>query len=172
VLNIDQKKQILDQIGAYEKKFKIGKIEIPLGEKKFELEIDEFVANPEIMNSGLQVVDYLGKNPGLVKGKVVTDMGTGSGIIGIAAGLLEANKVFMPDIDNRAVKNANKNIQSLGLQKFCETFQSDLFENFYNKEKSDVQIFNHPFFAEKPIEGKDWTQMMLGGTSLIAEYFK
>lgn len=172
MLNPEQQKQVSSQIEAYERKFKVGKAEIPLGERKFELEIDEFVANPEIMNSGVQVVEYLAQKPELIKGKIVTDMGTGSGIIGVAAGLLEARKVFMPDIDGRAVRNAAKNIQNLKLQKICEAFQSDLFQNFGEREKSDVQIFNHPFFTEQPLSGKGWTQMMLGGTDLIAKYFE
>ncbi|MFZ5365389.1 MAG: 50S ribosomal protein L11 methyltransferase [Patescibacteria group bacterium] len=172
MMNSEQQKQVSGQIEAYEQKFKVGKIEIPLGDKKFELEIDEFVANPEIMNSGVQVVEYLAQKPELIKGKTVTDMGTGSGIIGVAAGLLEARKVFMPDIDERAVRNATKNIQNLRLQGICDAFQSDLFQNFDNKEKSEVQIFNHPFFAEQPVKGKDWTRMMLGGTDLIAKYFE
>src|SRR3989344_2423693 len=133
MLNPEQHKQISDQIEAYEKRFKVGRVEIPLGDKKFGLEVNEFVANPEIMNSGVQVVEYLVQKPELIKGKIVTDMGTGSGIIGIAAGLLEARKVFMPDVDERAICNAVKNIQSSKLQEVCEAFQSDLFQNFGDK---------------------------------------
>ncbi len=172
MLNPAQKNQIESQIEAYEKQDKIGRIKIPLARKEFELEIDPFVANPEIMNAGVRVVEYLSLKPEVVKGKIVTDMGTGSGMLGIASGLLGARKVFMPDIDGRAVTNARKNVETLKLSDICDVFQSDLFSNFGDRQKADVQIFNHPFFADSPVEGKEWTQMMLGGTELIGKYLE
>jgi len=172
MLNPEQDKQVSNQIEAYERKFKVGLTKIPLGSRNFELEVDEFVANPEIMNSGIQIVEYLAVRPEIVENKIVTDMGTGSGIIGISSALLKAKKVFMPDIDDRAVMNAVKNINRLSLGEVCESFQSDLFDKFGDREKADVQIFNHPFFSEQPVSGKDWTRMMFGGTELVAKYFE
>ena len=97
-------------------------------------------------------------------------MGTGSGIIGISAALLGARKAYMADIDPRAVENAKKNIAKYRLENKCNVFQSDLFSEFNYRELSDVQIFNHPYFAAEPVKGKEWTRMMLGGTKLIADY--
>ena len=172
MLNPEQQKQTARQIEAYEREASARVVSVPFGEKALELNVEQFVANPEIMNSGIQVVEYLQKNPDLVKGRVVTDMGTGCGIIGIASGLLGAQEVLMPDVDERAVKNALENIERLNMGGVCETFQSDLFNNFAGKPKSDVQIFNHPFFSVPPVEGKEWTRMMFGGTGLIARYFE
>ncbi|MBI5389497.1 50S ribosomal protein L11 methyltransferase [Candidatus Woesearchaeota archaeon] len=122
------------------------------------------------MNSGVQLATYIAQHPELVSGKVVTDMGTGCGIQGIVAALLGAQKVYMADIDMGAVANAQLNVIHHDLEKKCEVFQGDLFANYGTRPKSQVQIFNHPYFSAEPIAGKDWTRMMLGGTELLGRY--
>lgn len=171
MLTPEQQAQIARQIEAYEHMVGSGTLTIPFGTGALELDVEPFVASPEIMNSGVQVVEYLVQHPELVKGKIVTDMGTGTGIIGVAAGKLEAKRVFMPDIDERAVLNAQINIQKHRLQEICEALESDLFSAYGDRPASEVQIFNHPFFSEQPVEGKPWTRMMLGGTELLGRYF-
>lgn len=171
-LNPNQEEQIRRQIEAYEKQEGTEPVRIPFGASDLELQIDQYVANPNIMNSGIQIVKYLLENPYLVKDKVATDMGTGSGIIGIAAAKLGARRVYMADIDEKAVRNAETNAVANGLEDICDVFPSDLFGNYDAREKSEVQIFAHPFFAGEPVKDKDWTRMMLGGTELIAQYFE
>ena len=171
MLNPEQRAQIERQMAAYEQQEGIRHITVPLGSEELDLEVDALVANPEIMNSGVQVIRYLAERPELVRGKIVTDMGTGSGIIGLAAAKIEAARVFMIDVDEAAVKNARRNVERLGLAT-CEVLQGDLFSSYGDRPKSQVHIFNHPFFSENPIEGKPWTQMMLGGEALIERYLK
>lgn len=171
-LSRKQKEQIEKQIQEYERQEGTKVVEVPFGEDKLELEVDQFVANPDIMNSGVQIVKYLVEKPYLVRGKVVTDIGTGCGIIGVAAALLGARKVYLLDVDEKAVENAKRNVSKFGLDKICECFQSDLFKRYDSREKSEVMIFNHPFFAGEPIKDKEWTRMMLGGTELIERYFR
>lgn len=172
MLRPEQSLQISRQIEAYENNYGVGLVKVPFGEQTINLKVDKYVANPEIMNSGIQLINFLAARPDLVKGKIVTDMGTGCGIIGLAAGLIGAESVFMPDIDERAVKNAQVNISALKLEKNCEAFQSDLFSNYGDRPPSDIQVFNHPFFAAPPLKDKDWTRMMLGGTQLLGRYFE
>ena len=174
MLNTEQQLQIHRQIEAYEREGKKGslRVAVPLRSRSFLLEVKPFVANPTIMNSGLQVVEFLAARPELVKGKAVTDMGTGSGIIGIAAALLGASFVLMPDKDRQAVSCAEKNIKINGLVGCCLAFWSDLFSSLQDLQAADVQIFNHPFFAAEPIPDKPWTAMMLGGTELLGSYFE
>ena len=167
-----QKKQLQRQIELYEKQKGVSFVSIPFRRGKLKLTIDRFVANPAIMNSGIQVVQFLVSNPYLVRGKIVTDMGTGCGIIGIAAAKLGARKVYMPDIDPSAIENAKRNIALHHLKKVCESYPSNLFSKQANRKKADVQIFNHPFFTGKPIKGKEWTRMMLSETSLLDKYFE
>jgi len=170
MLTKEQKNQIDLQINAYENQITPAIVKVEVNE--LELIIDPYVANPNIMNSGVQIVQYLCNNSHIVKGKVVTDMGTGCGIIGISAALLGAKKVDMIDIDQRAVKNAEKNISKYNLKNKCAVFRSDLFNEFNSEELADVQIFNHPYFPVEPIKGKKWTRMMFGGASLMANYFE
>lgn len=172
MLNSKQLKQVQRQIVAHEKRQRVDRIAIPIRTEKYIIEIDPFVANPRIMNSGLQMVQYLLERPHLVNGKKVIDMGTGCGILGIVAGLLGARKVFMIDISETAVANAKRNIRKLGLGHCCEAFRSNLFSAYSNRTKADMVIFNHPFFAARPAKRKPWTRMMLGGTTLLATFLK
>lgn len=172
MLNNKQRKQVQRQIAAYEKRQYVDRIAIPIRTKKYIIEIDPFVANPRIMNSGLQMVQYLLERPGLVNGKTVMDMGTGCGILGVVAGLLGARKVRMIDVSETAVANAKRNIQMLSVGHICEAFYSNLFSAYDKRAKADVIIFNHPFFAERPGKKKPWTRMMLGDTTLLATFLK
>ncbi|MBI2549499.1 50S ribosomal protein L11 methyltransferase [Candidatus Woesearchaeota archaeon] len=166
-----QEEQVRKQITAYEQQHQTETIVLPLRGGTLLLDVDPYVANPMIMNSGMQMVNYLCDFLDLVRDKRVTDMGTGSGIVGIAAALLGARKVYMPDIDERAVNNARRNVRSNSLDHICDVFQSDLFQHYGERPLSEVHIFNHPFFAADPVAGKDWTRMMLGGTELLGQYF-
>lgn len=170
MLKPEQQAQVIKQIQAYEMNPVRKSLEIPLGEQMFTLVVEPFVASPDIMNSSVQIVKHLAENPQLIKDKVVVDMGTGSGILGVASALLGAQHVYLADIDQRAVKNAMQNVENLHLRN-CTIFQSDLF-NAFPTLRADVQIFNHPYFFEDPILGKDWTQMMLGGKKLLGQYFQ
>ena len=58
--------------------------------------------------------------------KTVIDVGTGSGILGIAAAKLGAPKVFMSDIDYVAVKTAAHNCEMNGVADKCEVCLNDL----------------------------------------------
>ena len=60
--------------------------------------------------------------------KTVIDVGTGSGILGIAAAKLGAKKVFMTDIDYVAVKTASHNAEMNGVKEKCEVCLNDLLK--------------------------------------------
>jgi len=172
ILSDNQRMQVQKQISAYEFVSEPTKISIPFDASVLDLIVDPKVASPDIMNSGVQVVKFLAEHPELVRGKVVVDMGTGCGILGVTASLLGAERVMLADIDQAAVSNALKNIELHDLGDNTEAFQSDLFNGFSGKPLADVQIFNHPFFAGEPEPGKEWTRMMLGGTELLGRYFE
>lgn len=161
------------QIAAYLKQSQSGTDEFSfsVGKREIVLEIPPFVANPRIMNSGLQVVRLLEARPWLVRNKRVVDMGTGSGIIGISASLLGAHMSYMSDIDEHAVDCARLNIKKNNLPR-CAVFWSNLFLGYNSSTGFDVQIFNHPFFTADPLLDKPWTRMMCGGTDLIGRYFE
>lgn len=56
----------------------------------------------------------------------VIDVGTGSGILGIAAAKLGAKRVFMTDIDYVAVKTASHNCEMNGVKDKCEVCLNNL----------------------------------------------
>jgi 16S rRNA G1207 methylase RsmC len=173
MLNELQKKQIDNQIASYEKYSTPRTVKVLIGNgRDFDLTVDPLVASPDIMNSGTQVAKYLFENPQLVQGKIVYDIGTGAGILGIAAGLLGASRVVMTDVEPRCIENTQKNIRLHGLEGICTVFQSDLFKSFSNQQKADLQIFNHPYFADGAVANKPWSNMMLAEPKLFKEYLK
>ena len=60
--------------------------------------------------------------------ETVIDVGTGSGILGIAAAKLGAKRVFMTDIDYVAVKTAAHNAEMNGVKSVCEVCLNDLLK--------------------------------------------
>ena len=61
--------------------------------------------------------------------KKVIDVGTGSGILGIACALLGASSVYMTDIDQKAVDVAKLNVEKNNTQKVCKVECTDLIDN-------------------------------------------
>ena len=59
----------------------------------------------------------------------VIDVGTGSGILGIAAAKLGAKKVVMTDIDYVAVKSAKHNAEINGVADKCEVDLNNLLDD-------------------------------------------
>ncbi len=82
---------------------------------------------------------------GDIKGRVIADLGCGTGILGIGCLLLGAKKVYFVDSDKEALAAAASNIDSLGLKKY-EVINSDIGKI---KLKADVVIQNPPFGTKK-----------------------
>lgn len=72
-------------------------------------------------------------------GSVVLDVGTGSGILGIAAARLNAKKVVMTDIDECSVKAAKDNLELNGV-KNAEVYLKNLLDD--NTVKGDIIVAN------------------------------
>jgi len=73
---------------------------------------------------------------------VVIDVGSGSGILSIAARLLQAKHVYSYDLDQVAV---NSTINNRDLNNFTETItvtQNDLLKDIHHEEKVDVIVAN------------------------------
>jgi predicted nicotinamide N-methyase len=65
--------------------------------------------------SGQVLAQFILAHPETVKGKVVVDVGSGSGIVAIAAALSGAKQVYACDIDNDALDAINANAQENGV---------------------------------------------------------
>ncbi len=74
------------------------------------------------------------------KDDVVIDVGTGSGVLSIAAAMLGAKKVTALDLDEVAVESAKMNIKLNKVHSVVNTFQNNLLEGI--EESADVIVAN------------------------------
>ena len=81
----------------------------------------------------------------------VCDLGCGSGVLACGAALLDAEEVFGVDIDPEAIRIADKNAVSLGLD--ITWIQGDIRE--VRLPECDTVIMNPPFGAQKGQEHAD-----------------
>lgn len=75
-----------------------------------------------------------------VKNKSVIDVGTGSGILGIASVLSGADNAYMCDIDSTAVDTAKENAKLNGVSGKCVIERADLLEK--SGKKGDIVFAN------------------------------
>ncbi len=81
---------------------------------------------------------------GDIAGKTVVDLGCGTGILGIGASLLGAERVIGVDADERAIAVATRNAEALGAT--VEWVKSDV-GSF--RAEADTVVMNPPFGAQK-----------------------
>lgn len=164
-----QKKQVALQLKAHGHALYKTDIEIAGGLVLKDFAVLSNVLRPEVM-SALQLAQWLCLNNGLYAGKIVIDIGCGTGIQGIVAALCGAKQVICSDVSDDAVKNAILNIKNYKLQKKVKVVESDLFNKI--KQKADVIIFNHPFFSDGSMkEQLNADFAMLARGSLIHRFF-
>jgi putative methylase len=96
-----------------------------------------------------------------IDGKIIADLGCGTGVLGIGAILLGAEKVFFVDTDSGALEIAEDNASALGIEDKCAFINKDIkdidLETF--PEKIDCVLENPPFgtkekHADKPFLDK------------------
>jgi 16S rRNA G1207 methylase RsmC len=81
---------------------------------------------------------------------VVADVGCGYGPIGIYLALKNPNlKVYMLDVDKKAVYYSRKNVSRYGLENRVHVIQSDIFENIPPEIKLNAIYSNPPLKAGK-----------------------
>jgi len=107
--------------------------------------ISENVFNPKHYYTSKFMAKHINVKPG----DNVLDMGTGSGIQAIAAGLT-ASKVTAIDINPEAVKYAKDNVKANGLDKVVSVLEGDLFSPLKGTQRFDVILFTPPYMEGKP----------------------
>ncbi|RLF75750.1 DNA methylase [Thermococci archaeon] len=90
---------------------------------------------------------WLAHSMGEIEGKTIADLGAGTGVLGIGACLLGADKVYAVERDIEALEIAGENAKSLGLEGCMEFIESDVSEFSI---KVDTVVMNPPFGAQKP----------------------
>lgn len=83
-----------------------------------------------------------------IEGKVIADLGCGTGILGLSTLILGAEKVFFVDIDERSLAVAKDNLKTIEERLGIDLEEKAVFiaydvKNF--KEKADLVIQNPPF---------------------------
>jgi ribosomal protein L11 methyltransferase len=74
------------------------------------------------------------------QGKIVLDVGSGSGILSIGAAMLGASKVVGIDIDPEAVSVARENIRNNGVEGVAEVYSGDFHDGFI--KDADIIVSN------------------------------
>lgn len=90
---------------------------------------------------------WLAHSLGEVEGKTIADLGAGTGVLGIGAILLGAEKVYAVEKDRRALEIARENARSLGVEERIEFVNTDVSEF---SERVDAVIMNPPFGSQNP----------------------
>lgn len=83
---------------------------------------------------------------GDIEGKVIADLGAGTGILGIGCLLLGAKRVFFVENDEEALRIAQKNLQKWESESYLKgraTFCHQDISSF--KKRMDVVVTNPPF---------------------------
>lgn len=116
------------------KGFEIGKVRTKL---------EQYQTDSEI---AAEVIWFAGYN-GDISGKVIVDLGCGTGILGIGALVMGAEKVYFVDVDEKAIEIAKENLkfveEELGIKLGKSEFIVEDVGNF--KKKADVVLQNPPF---------------------------
>ncbi|MFH1770804.1 MAG: METTL5 family protein [archaeon] len=99
--------------------------------------LEQYPTDSEIAADVLWFADLNGD----IQGKIVADLGAGTGILGIGCLLLGARKVYFVEKDKEAIKVLKENLQSHGLKNH-EIISEDIV-NFHTKV--DVVVQNPPF---------------------------
>lgn len=111
--------------------------------------LEQYPTPPRIASEMLM----LAFNRGDIEGKIVHDLGCGTGILAIGAALLGAEKVIGVDVDPVSVEIARRNSKRLGVE--VEWIVSPIEEYF---GKGDTVLQNPPFGVRK--KGADMLFLM------------
>lgn len=103
-------------------------------------------------------------------GTTVLDIGTGSGVLGIAAVKLGAKKSVMTDIDQVAVLSAKHNAEINEVASKCEVWRSDLIEGV--SDIGDLAVANITAEILVRLTGDITRQLQRNGTLIMSGIIK
>lgn len=117
--------------------------------------------HPGFFRSGKFFAEYLLSQN--FAGKTILDMGTGSGILAIAAAQKGAT-VLAIDKNKAAIQCAKHNVSRNGLETKIRVLEGDYFDGLGKEEKFDVVLFNPPFLLGVP--QSEFDLALYGGVEL------
>lgn len=100
----------------------------------------------------------------------VVDVGTGSGILGISAAKLGANKVVMTDLDEVAVTAARHNVEVNEVENVCTVYNSNLLDGI--KIQGDIVVANITADVLKVLANDILSYVKRGGIIILSGILK
>jgi release factor glutamine methyltransferase len=114
----------------------------------FRFTVPPTVFHPSVFKTGEYFAEFIG---GLdLRGRRVADVGTGSGILALAAARAGASQVIALDINPNAAWAANANAGINGLGDRVAGVCSNLLSSLAARPLFDVIVSNPPYFAGEP----------------------
>ena len=114
----------------------------------FRLVVRPTVFHPRFFITSKFFAKFIGRLD--LTGKRVADVGTGTGILALAAARAGAANVVAIDINPNAVEAAAENARANGLEDRVTALRSDLLSEVAPGPAFDVILSNPPFFPDEP----------------------
>ena len=105
-----------------------------------------------------------------IEGKVVADLGCGTGLLGIGALLLGARMVYLIDLDKEALEIAKENLSRFSEIKGKAVFLNISIEDF--NEKADVVLQNPPFGTKKKHADREFLLKAFSMAKIVYSFHK
>lgn len=169
-MDLDQKIQFQKQINQHQHKDYETNIVLLQRYVLKGFKVNAGVLRPEKMMS-IWLARWLFFNNMLFAGKIVLDLGCGTGIQGIVMGLYGARRVLFSDKSEVAFENTKENIKKFGLAEISEVFCGDLLEKISRYPDVDLIVFNHPFFSDSTPD-EVLSGSMIESGKLIHKFFE
>ncbi len=146
-----------------------------------DFEVHKGVFRPDV-TSAIHLAQWLYQNRDSYPHHTVIDIGCGTGLQGIVAGLAEDDSfVLFTDISKAATVNTDANAAKYLRGSFRDANYDtrrhrveigDLFERVDIQKPADLIIFNHPFFPADPDPKRPVSGSMLGGEELFQRFLR
>lgn len=104
-----------------------------------------------------------------IQGKIIADLGCGTGILGIGAIMLGAKKVFFVDTDIKALDILKKNLEDSDISKDYTILKSDVKQ--FN-QKVDVVLQNPPFGTREEHADREFLETAAKISDIIYTFHK
>lgn len=136
------------------------KQELRFGDANIVVEDGVFACDPEITYSTSMIINNLVD----VNGLRVADIGTGSGVLSVICALRGAKEVIATDISEKAIRNANMNVQNNKVTNKVRVIKTDLFNGIEGR----FDIIN----ANLPILDEVWDAQGIQVESTLERFLK
>jgi putative methylase len=131
-----------------------------------DISVEQYPTDSEIASDILWHAHMKGK----IAGKVVADLGAGTGILGIGAILLGAVKVFFVEKDKAAIRILKKNLDLLDIESSVYQIAAGPVEDF--NRKADTVVMNPPFGTKKKHADRQFLESAFRIASSIISFHK